>query len=140
MHCFTEAGDCLSIHRPIQYTHTRRLKTDTLFYLSQAEIQNLIGDVPSWLAFRDVERGGWLNKVLQAAWPYLNQATSGVIVAALDPILTATRPSFLTALRFEKFSFGSVPAKIEGTALRVSQIRGHTVCRLARHTVLSLSW
>jgi hypothetical protein len=23
VHCFTEAGDCLSIHRDIQYTHTQ---------------------------------------------------------------------------------------------------------------------
>ena len=82
--------------------------------LDESEIQDLIGELPAWLAFRDVERGGWVNKVLAAAWPYLDVATSDVIVAALDPILRATRPSFLTALRFEKFSFGSVPAKIEG--------------------------
>jgi Ca2+-dependent lipid-binding protein len=82
--------------------------------LDESEIQDLIGELPAWLAFRDVERGGWVNKVLAAAWPYLDVATSDVIVAALDPVLRATRPSFLTALRFEKFSFGSVPAKIEG--------------------------
>ena len=28
-HCFTEAGECLSIHRDIQYTHARRL---TLYF------------------------------------------------------------------------------------------------------------
>ena len=82
--------------------------------LDESEIQDLIGELPAWLAFRDVERGGWTNKVLSAAWPYLDVATSDVICAALDPILAATRPSFLTALRFERFSFGSVPAKIEG--------------------------
>ena len=82
--------------------------------LDESEIQDLIGDLPAWLAFRDVERGGWVNKVLSAAWPYLDVAASDVICAALDPILAATRPSFLTALRFETFSFGSVPAKIEG--------------------------
>ena len=82
--------------------------------LDESEIQDLIGELPAWLAFRDVERGGWVNKVLAAAWPYLDVATSDVIVKTLDPILTATRPSFLTALRFETFSFGSVPAKIEG--------------------------
>lgn len=82
--------------------------------LDESEITDLIGELPAWLAFRDVERGGWVNKVLSAAWPYLDKATSDVIVKALDPILTATRPSFLTALRFETWSFGSVPAKIEG--------------------------
>jgi len=82
--------------------------------LDESEIQDLIGELPAWLAFRDVERGGWVSKVLAAAWPYLDVATSDVIVKTLDPILTATRPSFLTALRFETFSFGKVPAKIEG--------------------------
>ena len=82
--------------------------------LDESEIQALVGELPAWLAFRDVERAGWLNKVLAAAWPYLDQATSDVIVAALDPILQATRPSFLTTLSFERFSFGGVPARIEG--------------------------
>jgi len=83
---------------------------DCMALMDEAEIQELIGELPAWLAFRDVERAGWLNKVLAAAWPYLDQATSNVIVRALDPILQATRPSFLTTLRFERFSFGSIPA------------------------------
>jgi len=36
VHCFTEAGDCLSIHRDIQYNHTRRFKTDVSFLVSQS--------------------------------------------------------------------------------------------------------
>ena len=85
-----------------------------LAVLDESEIQALVGELPAWLAFRDVERAGWLNKVLRAAWPYLDQATSDVIVNSLDPILRATRPSFLTTLSFERFSFGKIPARIEG--------------------------
>ena len=59
--------------------------------LDESEIQDLIGELPAWLAFRDVERGGWVNKVLAAAWPYLDVATSDVIVKTLDPILTGGR-------------------------------------------------
>lgn len=81
--------------------------------LDEAGIQELFDELPTWLTFREFERGGWLNKVVSAAWPYLDQATSNVIVNALDPILQATRPNFLTTLRFERFSFGSVPARIE---------------------------
>ena len=82
--------------------------------MDEEEIQEMFGELPSWLAFEDFERGGWINKVVSAAWPYLDEATSNVIVGALDPILQATRPNFLTTLRFERFSFGSVPARIEG--------------------------
>ena len=60
--------------------------------LDEAEIQELVGELPAWLAFRDVERAGWLNKVLAAAWPYLDQATSDVIVAALDSDLAGDAP------------------------------------------------
>ena len=90
--------------------------------LDEGEIRELFGELPSWLALNDFQRGGWLNKVVSAAWPYLDEATSNVIVNALDPILQATRPNFLTSLRFERFSFGSVPAKIE--AVKVYESTG----------------
>ena len=96
-----------------EMTASRQALAD-LATLDESEIQELVGELPAWLAFRDVERAGWLNKVLAAAWPYLDQATSNVIVAALDPILKATRPSFLTTLSFERFSFGNIPARFEG--------------------------
>jgi Ca2+-dependent lipid-binding protein len=38
-------------------------------------------------------------------------------VRALDPILAATMPSFLTSLRFERFTFGRIPARIEGVKI-----------------------
>ena len=94
-------------------TASRQALAD-LATMDESEIQELVGELPAWLAFRDVERAGWLNKVLAAAWPYLDKATSNVIVAALDPILKATRPSFLTTLSFERFSFGNIPARFEG--------------------------
>ena len=78
--------------------------------------------------------GGWLNKVLSAAWPYLDKATSNVIVCALDPILRATRPSFLTSLQFERFSFGSVPAIIE--SVKVYEITGEGAVEID----LQVSW
>jgi hypothetical protein len=44
-HCFTEAGDCLSIHRDIQHTHTSPNTGLTLFFFNRSaffviEIQN----------------------------------------------------------------------------------------------------
>lgn len=92
---------------------TREALAD-LSTLDENEIKQLVGEIPAWLAFSEIERAGWLNKVVKAAWPYLDAATSKVIVNALDPILQSTRPSFLTSIQFEKFSFGSVPARIEG--------------------------
>ena len=110
----------------------RRRKSKTLTRQALAELSaleeletlDLLGDIPAWLTFSDVERSGWLNKVVKAAWPYLDAATSSVIVKALDPILRNTRPSFLTSLQFERFSFGSVPAIIEGVKVYESSEEG----------------
>jgi Ca2+-dependent lipid-binding protein len=71
-----------------------------------------------------VEQANWFNKIVAAAWPYLDEATSNAITRALDPILKATRPTFLTSLRFERFSFGSVPAIIQGVKVYDTQDRG----------------
>jgi len=92
--------------------------------LETQELRELFGELPSWLVSSDFERGGWLNKVVSAAWPYLDEATSNVIVNALDPILQATMPNFLTSLRFERFSFGRLPAKIEGVKVYESTDEG----------------
>lgn len=92
--------------------------------LEPQELRELFGELPSWLVSSDFERGGWLNKVVSAAWPYLDEATSNVIVNALDPILQATMPNFLTSLRFERFSFGRLPAKIEGVKVYESTDEG----------------
>jgi len=100
----------------------RAATREALNALDPEALTKVLGELPSWLAYRDFERAGWLNRVLVKAWPYLDKATSGVIVAALDPILDATRPAFLTSLRFERFSFGSIPARIEG--VKVYDVEG----------------
>jgi len=92
--------------------------------LEENELEEIIGCLPAWLSIESSERTSWLNKVVTAAWPYLDSATSTVIVNALDPILQKTRPSFLTSIQFERFSFGSVPAVIEAVKVYDSASEG----------------
>ena len=92
--------------------------------LEEDELEDIIGCLPAWLSIESSERTSWLNKVVTAAWPYLDSATSTVIVNALDPILQKTRPSFLTSIQFERFSFGSVPAVIEAVKVYDSASEG----------------
>lgn len=127
---FVLGAACSRLFFNAQQTRRSRLETAALFRetfvhistMEEEDIRELFGEIPLWLNSVDYERGGWLNKVVSAAWPYLDEATSSVIVTALDPILQATRPNFLTSLRFERFSFGSVPAKIE--AVKVYESTG----------------
>jgi hypothetical protein len=112
-----------------QYREVIKLKSKRealalLGSLDKSEIQNLVRELPAWLAFRDIERTDWINKVVAASWPYLDEATSNIIRKTLDPILQSTRPTFLTTLQFERFSFGSVPAKIEGVKVYETEGEG----------------
>jgi hypothetical protein len=86
--------------------------------------QAFVGSVLTPIDGNSVEQANWFNKIVAAAWPYLDEATSNAITRALDPILKATRPTFLTSLRFERFSFGSVPAIIQGVKVYDTQDRG----------------
>lgn len=43
------------------------------------QLRAVLGELPSWLAYRDFERAGWLNRVLAKAWPYLDQARALII-------------------------------------------------------------
>ncbi|KAK3271178.1 hypothetical protein CYMTET_20453 [Cymbomonas tetramitiformis] len=70
--------------------------------------------LPPWAGIRDIERPGWANQVIETAWPYLDKATSDAIILSVDPILQDYCPPFLTSIRFDKFTFGSVPATVEG--------------------------
>ena len=52
--------------------------------------------------------------MVKTLWPYLDKATSDAIRVNVDPILEEYRPPVLSSIRFDKFSFGDVPASIEG--------------------------
>jgi hypothetical protein len=97
---------------------------ETLKSHDSEDLRSFVGSVPSSLNLNNIERAEWFNKIIAAAWPYLDEATSNVITSALDPILQTTRPTFLTSLRFESFSFGSVPATIEGVKVYDTQDQG----------------
>lgn len=86
--------------------------------------QAFVGNIPTQSDISGSEQANWFNKIVAAAWPYLDEATSNAITRALDPILQATRPTVLTSLRFERFSFGSVPAIIQGVKVYDTQDRG----------------
>ncbi len=88
------------------------------------DVQAFVGSISNSIAVNHTEQANWFNKIVAAAWPYLDEATSNAITRALDPILQATRPTFLTSLRFERFSFGSVPATIQGVKVYDTQDQG----------------
>jgi hypothetical protein len=113
VHCFTEAGDCFSIHRPIQYTP--RLKTDTFFFVPQ--VNWAYDNVDDVVKFHVVLAG-------QVNWcdgePYSLPVSTAAEIAAgnsanmhdlSQPIMDATRwfASFLSWKEVRAFPTHHIP-------------------------------
>ncbi|KHN15042.1 Extended synaptotagmin-3 [Glycine soja] len=64
---------------------------------------------PSWLT--------WLNSHLTKIWPYVNEAASELIKASVEPILEEYRPVVLAALKFSKFTLGTVAPQFTGVSI-----------------------
>ena len=54
-----------------------------------------------------------MNKLLSKLWPFVAEAATMVIKEYVKPLLDY-RPQGITSLKFNKFSLGTVPPKIEG--------------------------
>jgi len=122
------------VFQQLDFTVRRKMKNkNTGVYQIEQELSGRVKTtIPGNL--NDIEQSRWLNKVVKATWPYLDAATSTVIVNALDKILKSTRPSFLTSIQFERFSFGSVPATVQGVKVYDSEAEG------ALEIDLQVSW
>eukprot|EP00258_Populus_trichocarpa_P024702 XP_024440721.1 synaptotagmin-5 isoform X1 [Populus trichocarpa] len=63
----------------------------------------------------------WLNKQLGKLWPFVAEAAALVVKESVEPLLEDYRPPGITSLKFNKFSLGTVPPKIEG--IRVQSLK-----------------
>ncbi|CAH1445191.1 unnamed protein product [Lactuca virosa] len=54
----------------------------------------------------------WLNAHLTKIWPYVDEATSELIKANLEPTLEQYRPMVLSSLSFSKFTLGTVARQL----------------------------
>ncbi|CAI0385545.1 unnamed protein product [Linum tenue] len=68
-----------------------------------------------------VSKVKWMNKKLGKLWPYVADAATMVIKESVEPLLEEYRPPGITSLKFNKFSLGTVPPKIEG--IRVQSLK-----------------
>ena len=57
----------------------RRRREEALQRLGEEELQRLMGDLPQWITFPDVERSRWLNLVLEKLWPHIDAATCSIV-------------------------------------------------------------
>jgi Ca2+-dependent lipid-binding protein len=77
-------------------------------------LRDIIGELPPWVNFSDVESARWLNAVLAKVWPSLNGAISQTVRAIVEPILDNVKPSFVTYIGFTDFSLGDTAPEVTG--------------------------
>ncbi|KAJ8900183.1 hypothetical protein K2173_024823 [Erythroxylum novogranatense] len=90
--------------------------------LNREDLKKICGDnFPEWISFPAFEQVKWLNKQLSKLWPFISEAATMVVKESVEPLLEDYRPAGITSLKFNKFTLGTVPPKIEG--IRVQSLK-----------------
>ncbi|XP_024450430.1 calcium-dependent lipid-binding protein isoform X2 [Populus trichocarpa] len=110
----------------MQYRSTKRVAKAVdiklLGSLNRDDLKKICGDnFPDWISFPAFEQVKWLNKQLGKLWPFVAEAATAVVKESVEPLLEDYRPPGITSLKFNKFSLGTVPPKIEG--IRVQSLK-----------------
>lgn len=70
---------------------------------------------PIWTRDADYSRVHWLNKVIDAAWPYIDTGVSETVKDSVDPTLRElVPPKIVNWIGFEKFTLGPRAPTISG--------------------------
>ena len=92
-------------------------------------VEMVAKEMPSWHKFQDTERAEWLNVVLTAAWPHVNNAVSRLVKGDIvEPLLDS-----IPGVRMTDFTLGTNPLKCVG--LRAAQTSFDAV-----HLDLDIKW
>lgn len=67
----------------------------------------------SWVHFPDVEKVGWVNKVLEQAWPFFGMFMEKLLKENIQPAVRLSSPA-LKMFTFTKIHFGHIPLRITG--------------------------
>ena len=77
--------------------------------LSGDSLKRIIGKLPRWITYPDVERVGWLNRAVRVMWPFLNRAISNSVVGSVEPILNKLVEGTNVHMKFSRFTLGIDP-------------------------------
>ena len=77
-----------------------------------ANLRAVIGELPAWVNFGDVESARWLNSVIGKVWPSLNSAISQTVRDVVEPILEDVKPPFISYIGFTDFDLGNTAPEV----------------------------
>ncbi|XP_077584100.1 extended synaptotagmin-3 [Stigmatopora nigra] len=76
------------------------------------ELKNSL-QMASWIQFSDVEKVGWVNKVLEQAWPFFGMFMEKLLRGNIQAAVRQSS-SELKTFTFTKIHFGHIPLRIVG--------------------------
>ena len=105
----------------------RRRREEVLQQLEKGDLTSLMGDLPSWITFPDVERSRWLNLALGKLWPHIDAATCSILRNVVEfQLQRAIRgKGGVHSVVFNNLSLGPKPPFIGG--VRSFEHRGDSV-------------
>ncbi|KEG08484.1 calcium-dependent lipid binding protein [Trypanosoma grayi] len=71
-------------------------------------------ELPEWLKYPSANRVHWLNTLIGGMWNSISLATENSVRQMLEPMLEATKPSFVYDIVIKQCSMGSQPIVING--------------------------
>jgi len=77
---------------------------------------------PIWTCDPSYSRAHWLNRVIDAAWPFIDTGVSKTVKESVEPILRDSLPSFVKWVGFEKFTLGPRAPTLSGIRTHKSHL------------------
>jgi len=117
----TLAGFALGLRLRQRYWRLRmireRLQRVLLMELEEEQLEYLMHQVPYWISIQEYERVIWLNKIVRLVWPCYNSALRRVIAEALERVLNAHKPAFISSIQMKKVTLGDIPFDVQKVRL-----------------------
>eukprot|EP00798_Chlamydomonas_sp_ICE-L_P011463 gene11463-34177_t len=80
-------------------------------------LQNLLGNLPSWLSYTEKEKMEWFNSIVEEMWPYVDKAVCRQVQqtteTVLKDLLTQVPVPGIKSMKFSHLTFGEAPFRIE---------------------------
>ncbi|XP_063070377.1 extended synaptotagmin-3 isoform X2 [Engraulis encrasicolus] len=77
--------------------------------------------LPAWIAFTDIEKAHWINKILQQAWPFFGMYMEKLLKESIQATVRSSSPHLKT-FAFTKVHFGQKPPRITGARVYTHEV------------------
>lgn len=74
----------------------------------------MIGEIPGWVRFPDMESTKWINVTMKKLWPALRSCLDDYLIESFNPLLHYYKPESVTLMEFTKFDLGKLHPVIRG--------------------------